>query len=144
LELTSEGESDVGWEGVVFFAEGQEEGSVLENIQGRAEVPERRHDEGDLAGDASELFKKSDRILDVFDRVRAEGVLELAGGKRKVVDIIHDYEVGDIGVFDDIDINAAPIGFPAADVEVPDGAPPADDPAHDAVTELVESGKNEE
>jgi hypothetical protein len=143
LELTSEGEGDVGRESVVLFAEGQEEGAVLEDIERRAKVPERRHDEGDLARDAAEFFKKSDRILDVFDRVRAEGIVELAGRKGKVVDVIDDDEVRHFGVFDDIDIDAASIGLPAADIEVPDGAPSPDDPAHDTVAEPVESGENE-
>jgi hypothetical protein len=144
LEAACEGKRDVGREGVVLFAEGEEESAMLKDIKRRAQVPERRHDEGDFAGDAPEFFKKRRGILDVLDRVRAEGVLELAGRKGKMVDIIDDDEVRHVGVFDDIDIDPATIGLSAADVEVPDGAPPPDDPAHDAVAEPVEGGKNED
>jgi hypothetical protein len=144
LEAAREGERDVGWEGVVLFAEGEEESAVLEDIQRRAQVPERRHDEGDFAGDTTKFLKESGRIFDMFDRVRAQGVLELSGREGEVVDVIDDDEVRHFGVFDDIDIDPASIGLPAADVEVPDGAPSADDPTHDAIAEPVEGGKNED
>ena len=144
LEAAREGKGDVGREGVVLFAEGEEESAVLENIQRRAQVPERRHDEGDLARDAPEFLKKSGGIFDVFDRVRAEGVLELAGGKGEMIDIVDDDEIWHVSVFDDVDVDPASIGLPAADVEVPDGAPSADDPAHDAVAEPIKGGKNED
>lgn len=143
LKAAREGKRDVGREGVVLLAEGEEEGAVLEDIQRCTQVPERGNNEGDFARDAPEFFKKHHGILDVFDRVRAEGVLELTGGKGEMIDIVDDDEVRHVGVFDDVDVDPASIGLPAADVEVPDGAPPPDDPAHDAVAEPVESGENE-
>ena len=127
----------------MLLPEGEKEPAMLEHVQDRAEIPERRHNEGDFFRNALEFLIERRRVLDVFDRVRAEGIFELAGRKGKVVDVIDDDEVRHFGVFDDIDIDAASIGLPAADIEVPDIAPSPDDPAHDAVAEPVESGENE-
>jgi hypothetical protein len=134
----------VGWQGVVLFAEGEEEPAVLEDIEGGAEIPERRHYEGDVFRDALHLGKEGTGIFDVFDRVGAEGVFELVRGEGQLVDVIDDDEVWDLGVFDDVDIDAAAVGLATADVEVPGFAPPPDDAPHDPVAEPIQGGKEDD
>lgn len=134
----------MGRQGVVFLAQGQEEPAMLEEIEGGAKVPERRDDERDVPGDPLHLLEESAGILDMLDRMGAEGVLELAGGKGQVVDVVDHDEVRDLGVFHDIDVDTPAIGLAAADVEIPHRATPPDDPAHDPVAEPVQGGEEDD
>lgn len=122
---------------VVFLSKGEEEPAVLENIEDRAEVPERWNDEGDLLGDAAEFLEESGGIFDVLDRVRAESVLELVSGEGEMVDVIHDDKVVDIGVFNDIDVDATAVRFAATDIEIPRFATVSNDPAHDSIAQKI-------
>ncbi len=130
-------EGDMVWKRVVFLAKGEEEPSVLENIEDRTEVPERWNDEGHLLRDAAEFLEESGGIFDVLDRVRAESVLELVGGEGEMVDVIHDDKVINIGVFDDIDVDATTVRLAATDIEIPRFATVSNDPAHDSIAQKI-------
>ena len=71
LKKLGTGKFNVSGQIVMFFAKSKEEVAVFENIENGAEIPEWRHDEGDLTRDAAEFFVESGRILDVLDGVRA-------------------------------------------------------------------------
>ena len=61
-----------------------------------------------------------------------------------MVNIVDHYQVGDVGMIDDVDIDAASIGSAAADIEIPLLSSIADDRAHDAVAEEIESRQEDE
>ncbi len=54
---------------------------MLEDVEGRAEVPERGDDEGDVSRDPLQFREEGGGIIDMLDRVGTEGVLELIRGK---------------------------------------------------------------
>jgi hypothetical protein len=49
LEELGERKHDVGWKCVVLLAKGEKEPAMLEYVQNRTEVPQRRNDESDVA-----------------------------------------------------------------------------------------------
>ena len=112
---------------------------MLEHIERGGEIPQRRHDEGDLLRDPGELVEEGIGVLDMLDGVRAESVGELLRAERQPVDIAGDHEIRDFGVLHDVDVHAAAVGLAAADVEIPDFAAGADDAAHDPVADPVQS-----
>lgn len=128
----------------MLFAKGQKEPAVLKHIAGRTEIPKRRNHERDVFRDSPEFGVERCRVLDVLDSVGAEGVIKLMELERKAVDVINDDEIRDIGVFDDIDIDAATIRSAAADVEIPDLSAITNDPAKNPVTDPVEDGEENE
>ncbi len=84
------------WESMMFFAKGQKEPAMFEDIQGRTEIPEWWHDESDVFRDPLEFIVKSGWILDVFYRVGTQRMLELICCEWKMIDVIHDDEIRDL------------------------------------------------
>lgn len=143
LNPLCKGKDHMRGKGVMFFAEGQEKPAVLEDIQDRAQIPERRDNEGDVFGDTLQFLKKCGRIFDMFDRMGTKRVFKLPGGKGEAVDVIDHDQVRHLGVLDDVHVDSAPVRLSAADIEIPGLPPVADDPAHDPVAEPVEGGQED-
>lgn len=125
----------------MFFAKGQKEPAMFEDIQGRTEIPEWWHDESDVFRDPLEFIVKSGWILDVFYRVGTQRMLELICCEWKMIDVIHDDEIRDLGMLHDIHIDAAAVRLSTADVEIPDLAAMANDSSKNAVADPIEEGE---
>lgn len=126
---------------MMLLAEGEKEPAMLEDIENRAEIPEGRDHESDVARDALQFSVEGSRIFDVLDGMGAEGVLELVGGEGKLVDAVDHDQVGNLGMLDDVDIEASSVGSATTDVEIPLLAPVSNDPTHDSVAEEIQGGK---
>jgi hypothetical protein len=139
LKVAGKRQLDVSGQCVVLLSKSEKHPAMLKDVADRAQIPEGRYDEGDLAPrDAVQLAEKGVGIFDVLDGMGAEGVLEFPRRKWKRVDIVHHDEPGNIRVIDDVDIDSASIRFSAADIEIPLLPPPSNDTAHDTITEKIE------
>ncbi len=128
----------------MLLSEGEKEPSMLEDIQNCAEVPEWRDNKSDIVRDTFQFFVEGGGVFDMLDRVRAESVLELIWREWKFVDAVDHNKVGNVSVFDDVDIHATTIRFAATDVEIPLSSAVANDSPHNAITEEVEGRKEDD
>jgi len=113
-------ESDVRREHIIVpRSPRQEDHAMLEEVQGSAEVPERRDEHRHATTDTLEFGEHRRWIVNVFEGVAAEDRVEGARGMREPGHIGDKFKSWDVGVPHDVGIDPAPVRGTAADVVVP-------------------------
>ena len=97
----------------------EKEPFVFEEVECRANIPERRQDNDDFFSYPLQFGKKCIGIVNVLHGVRTQNTFKLFIRERQVIDVLHEEKIGELAIVVNVRVHSSAIRLSRTDVQIP-------------------------